>query len=86
MLKRYRGTRPVEAAEGPIGELSRRELEVLALVAEGLTNHEIATRLVVSEHTVHRHMANILRKLEVPSRSAAAALAAHHGLAPRPAR
>jgi LuxR family transcriptional regulator, maltose regulon positive regulatory protein len=84
MLARYgaRAAHPAEAAEGPLGELSPRELEVLALVAEGLTNQEIAARLVISEHTVHRHVANILRKLEVPSRSAAAARAAHHGLAP----
>jgi DNA-binding CsgD family transcriptional regulator len=84
LLRRYRAAREVEAAEGPLGELSRRELEVLVLVAEGLTNQEIATRLVISEHTVHRHVANILRKLDAPSRSAAAALAAHHGLAPPP--
>jgi DNA-binding NarL/FixJ family response regulator len=64
-----------------LGGLSRREVEVLALVAQGLTNHEIADRLVLSEHTVHRHVTNILRKLRVPSRTAAASLAAHHGLA-----
>jgi LuxR family transcriptional regulator, maltose regulon positive regulatory protein len=88
MLARYRGRPAVvsEAAKGPLGELSPRELEVLALVAEGLSNREIAARLVISEHTVHRHVANILRKLDAPSRSAAAALAAHHGLAPPPAR
>ena len=86
MLARYgaRAAHPAEAAEGPLGELSRRELEVLALVAEGLTNQEIAARLVISDHTVHRHVANILRKLGVPSRSAAAARAAHHGLASPP--
>ena len=67
--------------QGPLGELSRRELEVIALLAQGLTNPEIAKRLVVSEHTVHRHVANILRKLRLPSRAAAAALAGRHGLA-----
>jgi ATP/maltotriose-dependent transcriptional regulator MalT len=56
--------------------LTRRELEVLGLVAEGLTNRQIAERLVVSEHTVHRHVTNILRKLDLPSRAAAAAYAA----------
>ncbi len=67
-------------AEGPLSQLSGRETEVLALVAQGLTNHEIAERLVLSEHTVHRHVTNILRKLRLPSRAAAASLAARHGL------
>jgi ATP/maltotriose-dependent transcriptional regulator MalT len=56
--------------------LTRREREVVALVAEGLTNRQIAERLVVSEHTIHRHVTNILRKLDLPSRTAAAAYAA----------
>lgn len=67
-------------ATGPLGTLSHRELEVLALLAEGLSNPEIAERLVISEHTVHRHVANILRKLGLSSRTAAAALAGRHGL------
>jgi DNA-binding CsgD family transcriptional regulator len=71
----------IGASGGPLGELSRRELEVLALVAEGLTNHAIAERLVLSEHTVHRHVTNILRKLSLPSRAAAASLAVRYGLA-----
>lgn len=62
--------------------LTRREQQVLRLVAEGRTNREIAAELVVSEHTVHRHVANILRKLEVPSRTAAATWAARSGGAP----
>ncbi len=57
-----------------------REREVLRLMAEGLTNREIAERLVVSEHTVHRHVTNILRKLDVPSRTAAATYAVRTGL------
>src|SRR5205085_1520824 len=61
MLERRRNTDP--AIDGPLASLSARELQVLGLVAEGLTNHDIAQRLVLSEHTVNRHVANILRKL-----------------------
>lgn len=62
------------------GPLTRREREVLALVVTGMTNREIASELVVSEHTVHRHVANILRKLGERTRAAAAARAARDGL------
>ena len=60
--------------------ITPREREVLGLIAEGLTNRQIAERLVVSEHTVHRHVTNILRKLDLPSRAAAAAHAVRLGL------
>ncbi len=60
--------------------LSRRETEVLRLVAAGLSNREIASSLVLSEHTVHRHVANILQKLTQSSRAAAAAHATRVGL------
>jgi pimeloyl-ACP methyl ester carboxylesterase/DNA-binding CsgD family transcriptional regulator len=56
--------------------LSAREHEVLILVAEGLSNTRIALQLGLSEHTVKRHVANILLKLDLPSRAAAAALVA----------
>jgi pimeloyl-ACP methyl ester carboxylesterase/DNA-binding CsgD family transcriptional regulator len=59
--------------------LSGRETEVLRLVAAGLSNREIASSLVLSEHTVHRHVANILRKLAQSSRAAAAAHATRAG-------
>jgi DNA-binding CsgD family transcriptional regulator len=62
------------------GVLSRREREVVGLLAAGLTNAEIARRLVLSEHTVHRHVANILVKLGARSRAAAAVTAAERGL------
>jgi DNA-binding NarL/FixJ family response regulator len=60
--------------------LTTRELEVLRLVAKGLTNQAIAEKLFVSDHTVHRHLANILNKLSVSSRAAAVAQAARRGL------
>ena len=59
----------------PMG-LTRRQVEVLALVAAGKTNREIAAALVISEHTVARHVQNILGKLGVSSRTAAGALRA----------
>jgi DNA-binding CsgD family transcriptional regulator len=49
-------------------------------VSTGLSNHAIADRLCISEHTVHRHIANLLAKFDVPSRSAAVAHAARLGL------
>jgi ATP/maltotriose-dependent transcriptional regulator MalT len=60
--------------------LSPRECDVLRLVAKGLSNQRVAEQLFISEHTVHRHVANILTKLDVPSRSAAVAQAARLGL------
>jgi LuxR family transcriptional regulator, regulator of acetate metabolism len=53
--------------------LSRRELEILALIAEGATNAEIAERFVIATSTVQSHVKNILRKLEVRNRTQAAA-------------
>ena len=53
--------------------LTPREIEVLRLISEGLNNQAIAERLFISEHTVHRHVANTLTKLNVSSRSAAVA-------------
>ena len=60
--------------------LSERELEVLRLVASGKSNREIASELVLSEHTVARHLQNIYRKLGLPSRAAATAFAFEHEL------
>jgi len=60
--------------------LSSRETEILRLVATGMSNREIATTLVLSEHTVHRHIANILRKLAQTTRAAAATQALRAGL------
>ena len=62
------------------GPLSAREQEVLRLIADGLSDADIAERLIVSPHTVHRHVANIRAKLRQPSRAAAAAHAVREGL------
>jgi DNA-binding CsgD family transcriptional regulator len=63
-----------------VGELTEREIEVLRLVGQGLGDAEIAAELVVSPHTVHRHVANIRTKLRLPSRAAAVAHAVRAGL------
>jgi DNA-binding NarL/FixJ family response regulator len=60
--------------------LTARELEVLRLVAAGRSNRAIASALVISEHTVARHLQNIFRKLDVSSRTAASAFAFEHDL------
>jgi DNA-binding CsgD family transcriptional regulator/pimeloyl-ACP methyl ester carboxylesterase len=78
-----------EAARAPVGdatasaadgELTKRETEVLALIAAGLSDREIADRLVLSPHTVHRHVANVRTKLGLPTRAAAVAEATKRGL------
>jgi ATP/maltotriose-dependent transcriptional regulator MalT len=68
-----------EPPGGP-GGLTAREIEVLGLVARGRTNREISAALVISEHTVARHVQNIFAKLGVSSRTAASAFAFEHGV------
>ena len=63
-----------------VNDLFEREAEVLALVAKGLTNKEIAESLVISDNTARNHVSRILEKLGLPRRSEAAAFAAQHGL------
>ncbi|MCG6928250.1 MAG: LuxR C-terminal-related transcriptional regulator [Acidobacteria bacterium] len=82
-LKQLAGDAPAAAAPTtpPTDHpLTSRELEVLRLVAQGLGDKEIADRLNLSGHTVHRHISNIRTKLGLPSRSAAVAWAAQKGL------
>lgn len=64
----------------PGSPLTQRQGQVLRLLAQGLSNHEIAEQLHLSEHTVHRHLANIYTTIGVGSRAAAAAYAVGHGL------
>jgi pimeloyl-ACP methyl ester carboxylesterase/DNA-binding CsgD family transcriptional regulator len=81
ILRFFDGDEAVEGA-GSNGDslLSPRELDVLRLVASGLNDAQIAESLVLSPHTVHRHVANIRTKLRQPTRGAAAAEAARRGL------
>lgn len=72
------GARPVVGRPAGL-PLTAREVEVLRLVATGATNRAIATRLVLSEKTVARHLSNIFGKLDVPSRAAATAYWYEHG-------
>jgi DNA-binding CsgD family transcriptional regulator len=76
-------TEQLLAPPRPDGLLSGRELQVLSVLATGMTNREIAGKLVISEKTVARHVANIFVKLGVSSRSAATAYAYENGLAGR---
>jgi DNA-binding NarL/FixJ family response regulator len=71
---------PVPAPAAPHG-LTPRELDVLRLIAEGLSNREIGQRLSVSERTVESHVLRVLTKLHLSSRTAATAYAIRHGLA-----
>jgi DNA-binding CsgD family transcriptional regulator len=68
------------SAGGSAHSLTPRELEVLRLVAKGMTNRAIAEELRLSEKTIDRHVSNIFNKIDVPSRAAATAYAYEHGL------
>ena len=61
--------------------MSERELDVLRLIVDGHSNPSIAAELFISQHTVANHVASILNKLGLDSRTAAAAYAVRHGLA-----
>ena len=65
----------------PPDGLTAREVEVLRLVASGKTNRDIAVELVLSEHTIGRHLQNIYGKIQVNTRAAATAYAFEHRLA-----
>jgi DNA-binding NarL/FixJ family response regulator len=68
------------AAGRPFAELTQREFDILELVAEGLDNHAIARRLVLSPKTVRNHVSNVLAKLNVADRSHAIVLSRQRGL------
>jgi non-specific serine/threonine protein kinase len=74
---------PAPTAHQPLA-LTPREIEVVALIAQGLTNRQIAERLVVSERTTHAHVRNILDKLDLGSRTQVATWAVEHGVPRQP--
>ncbi|MFA4927347.1 MAG: response regulator transcription factor [Patulibacter sp.] len=82
LLERFGGdlAPPAKGADAELGDLTEREREVLRLVAGGLSNLEIAERLVLTEATVKTHVSNMLRKLDVRDRVQAVVWAYEHGV------
>jgi DNA-binding NarL/FixJ family response regulator len=80
LLERFGDNGAHEPTAAQLGDLTERELEILRLVAEGLSNAEIAARLVLSETTVKTHVSNLLRKLGVRDRVQAVIAAYDAGL------
>ena len=79
LIERFAGTAPAQMP-AVLADLTPREVEVLRLVARGLANAEIASELVVSEHTAKTHVAHILQKLDARDRVQAVVLAYESGL------
>jgi DNA-binding NarL/FixJ family response regulator len=77
-LQPDRASTPTQSARSePVEQLTEREVGILHLVADGLTNDEIAEQLTLSARTVERHLSNVYRKLGVSGRAARAAAVAH---------
>lgn len=81
VLQELRGAKKEDV--NPFTELTGREMEVLKLIANGLSNHEIADELVISEHTVKGHVSNIFSKLHLADRTQAAVYAWQKGVVRR---
>jgi DNA-binding NarL/FixJ family response regulator len=81
IAKRLMTSMRSRAKEDPAAELTPRELEILRMVAAGMPNKQIAAELVISERTARTHVSNILRKLDLSSRTQAALWAVREGLA-----
>jgi DNA-binding NarL/FixJ family response regulator len=82
IAKRLMSSMRASESEDPGAELTTRELEILQMVAAGKANKQIAAELVISERTARTHVSNILRKLDLSSRTQAALWAVREGLAP----
>lgn len=80
LVSDYLGRSRTDQEEEKFETLTPREQEILELLAEGLTNDEIADRLVISRHTVARHRENLMRKLDLHNRSELVKYAIRKGL------
>lgn len=83
VIQELQGTHREREIPNPFTELTNRELEILKLIAQGMTNHELTTQLVLSEHTVKGHVSNILSKLHLADRTQAAIFAWREGIVRR---
>ena len=83
VIHELQGAKGDQEALNPFTELTDRELEILKLIATGMTNQEITTHLVISEHTVKGHVSNILSKLHLADRTQAAVFAWREGVVRR---
>jgi DNA-binding NarL/FixJ family response regulator len=81
LIRHFVGTAPRPADTAGLGVLTMRERDVLGLIAQGLSNREIADRLLVAEGTVKTHVSRILAKLQLRDRTHAVIYAYQHGIA-----